>query len=104
MSGRRYNVPSDQRDVEERVVSARYVGRVGALALALGVSSAVAGGHGVAAADDVVAKLPTVTITDKKPDADPALGESRLDRADLQRSRSATGDTATLLRKLPPAW
>jgi iron complex outermembrane receptor protein len=53
------------------------------------------------AADDVVAKLPTVTITDKKPDADPALGESRLDRAGLQRSRSATGDTATLLRNLP---
>ncbi|HSA40991.1 MAG TPA: hypothetical protein P5061_10225, partial [Mycobacterium sp.] len=38
--------------MEERVASARYVGRVGALALALGVSSAVAGGHGVAAADD----------------------------------------------------
>ena len=53
------------------------------------------------AADDAATKLPTVTVTEKKPDSEPPLGETLLDRSGLQRSRSVTGDTATLLRNLP---
>ena len=62
---------------------------------------ALASSEAAVAADNLTKKLPTATITNEKPDAEPPLGETRLDPAGLQRSRLSTGDTASLLGKLP---
>jgi len=67
------------------------------IARALPALAAVCG-SAFAADDKAAVSLPDVAVVETRL---PALGETQIDRAALLRSRSSTGDTATLLGNLP---
>lgn len=68
-----------QQGLSTRPAAAAYVGRVGALALALGIGAAVAGGTGIANADESGAKDPKPGGGDTSSGAQPSPGSPSAD-------------------------